>query len=382
MKTNKRGLAITIVILFLVGIILPVYADELSDKQRLLDDINNQINQQKNKVSNAKKKEKTILGQIQSLDKNISSANQEINKIDDRLGFLNSNIKATEGDIDQIQKDLAEQTEILSQRLVFAYEEGSNISYLEVLLASSDIQDFLTRYDYLSSIVNSDANMIEQIDRKKKELNVKKNELEIQKNDQEKLKGDQQDKKEELDYNKDQKKELLDSVVKEKRAYEQALNELEESSNQLETMIRNLQGGESSQQLGTGAYTWPLTNYHQIASGSGFGMRYHPILKTRRMHTGIDIPAPGGTPILAADAGTVIYSGWMSGYGQVIVINHGNQISTLYGHQSALLVSKGATVKKGQTIGRVGSTGMSTGNHLHFEVRVNGTPVDPTAYVR
>ncbi|MGE5391356.1 MAG: murein hydrolase activator EnvC family protein [Deltaproteobacteria bacterium] len=380
MKKDKHGIALILAIVFMVGIILPVYGTELDDKQRQLQDVNQQINQQRNKVSNAKKKENNIMGQIQKIDRNIYSTDKEIRQINDRVAYLDTNIDVTKQDIGQLKQDLARQTETMSKRLVFAYEEGSDVSYLEVLLASTDIQDFLTRYDYLASIVDNDASMIEEIDRAKTELDIKQNELESQKNEMEDLQDEQLDKKEELKYDKQQKKEILNSVVKERKAYEAALNELEQASAQLETMIRNIQGGGSSQQLGTGAYTWPCPGHGTITSP--FGMRYHPILKTRKMHTGIDISAPSGASIIAADAGSVIYSGWMSGYGQVIVVDHGNKMSTLYAHQSVLLAGKGAAVSKGQIIGKVGSTGFSTGPHLHFEVRVNGSPVDPTGYVR
>lgn len=380
MKVNMRALALVFSIMFLAGVILPVYGTELEEKQRLLQDVNQQINQQRSNVTNAKKKEKTIMNQIWSLDRNINSTDREIRKINDQVTYLNTNINVTERDIGELEKELAEQTDIMSQRLVFAYEEGSNVSYLDVLLSATDIQDFLTRYDYLSSIVDNDAGMIDEIDRAKTELDIKKNQLESQKNQMEDLEEEQQGKKEELKYNKEQKKEILDNVIKERKTYEQALNELEQASAQLEVMIRNIQGVGNDKQLGTGVYTWPCPGHGTISSA--FGMRYHPILKTRKMHTGVDIAAPSGASIVAADTGTVIYSGWMSGYGQVIVISHGAQMSTLYAHQSALLAAKGASVAKGQVIGRVGSTGFSTGPHLHFEVRANGSPVDPGGYVR
>jgi len=208
---------------------------------------------------------------------------------------------------------------------------------------------------------------------------MKKSDLEVKKKELERALQQQESMKEQLDLQKKEKQQILASVQQEREAYEKALAELEESSRKLEAMIRQLQGG-SSEALGTGVFTWPTPGYTTITSP--YGMRYHPILKTRKMHTGVDIGAPMSATIVAADSGKVIYAGWMEGYGQVLVIDHGNGLSTLYAHQSAFLVSNGQTVTKGQAIGKVGSTGWSTGPHLHFEVRINGSYTDPMPYLK
>ena len=128
---------------------------------------------------------------------------------------------------------------------------------------------------------------------------------------------------------------------------------------------------------GGGVLSWPVVG--EVTSG--FGYRVHPIFNVRRMHTGVDIDADMGAPIKASDAGVVVSAGWQGGYGKCIVITHGGGLATLYGHASELLVAAGDTVKRGEVIGKVGSTGYSTGPHLHFEVRVNGSPVDPLGYL-
>ena len=131
-----------------------------------------------------------------------------------------------------------------------------------------------------------------------------------------------------------------------------------------------------------GSMYWPMPGYSVgRGSGSKFGMRVHPILGVYKLHTGVDIPAPGGTPIYAAKAGDVIDAGYKVGYGRCVTIDHGNNESTLYAHQSGIAVSIGQKVVRGEIIGYVGSTGFSTGNHLHFEVRINNVPQNPLNFL-
>lgn len=383
MKNYKRSFAIILSLLLLIGLIFPAWADELDEKQQKLQDVSKQINQQQSKLDQAKKKEKSIMGQLQSLEQNMIKTEKEIAALGQRVDFLESNIEQTENDIKKLEEKLALQSDTLGERLVFIYEKG-NVSYLEVLLASTDLQDFLTRYDMLNLIVNQDVELIESINRQKTELDMKKSSLEVNKKELEGAQKSQESKKEQLGSQRGEKTEILDSVRQEKSQYQKALEELEQASNELEAMIKKLQAGSSGTQQGTGTYTWPAPSTKRITSP--YGMRYHPILKTRKLHTGVDIGASQGATIVAADSGTVIYAGWMTGYGQVTVIDHGlvngKGMSTLYAHQSAFLVKVGTKVTKGQAIGKVGSTGWSTGPHLHFEVRVNGTPVNPMSYIQ
>jgi len=378
-KKVKRLIALFVSLVLLIGVILPVYADELEEQQRKLQEVSRQINQQKGKINQVKKKENTIMGQLQSLEQNINRTENEINSLAARIGFLEDSISQTEEEVAELEEELTQKIEVLSERLVFIYEKG-DVSYLEVLFSAADIKDFLVQYDLLSIIVEQDVNLIKSVNSQKKELDARKKDLEEKKKELESIQESQQNKKLELNSQREQKQDMLNSVRQEKNAYLKALEELEKTSRELEQMIQRIQAGSSGGQLGTGTYTWPTPGYSRISSP--YGMRYHLILRINKMHTGVDIAAPMGAEIVAADSGKVIYAGWSGGYGQVIIIDHGNGLSTLYAHQSTLLVGKGAVVTKGQQIGKVGSTGWSTGPHLHFEVRVNGKHTNPLNYIK
>lgn len=373
----KKWPASIVLTVFLVGLIIPVYADEVDEVREQLQKVGQQINAQQGKLSTAKTQEKSIMGEINRIDLDIQDKEKDIKTLEEQISDLKGSIAATEEEIEKAENRLLEKNKFLSERLVYIYEKGE-LTYLEVLLASADIKDFLTRYDLLNMIVEQDMELIESINQQKQELDMKKNDLQVKQNELLYAQNVEERKREELSSRKSEKKTVLNSVQQEKAQYEKALKELEQTSNELEVLIRRIQAGTSGEIQGTGVYTWPTPGYTTITSP--YGMRYHPILKYNKIHTGVDIGAPMGANIVAADNGTVIQTGWMDAYGQVVVIDHGGGISTLYAHMSAIIAANGAVVVKGETIGKVGSTGWSTGPHLHYEVRINGAHTNPMNY--
>jgi murein DD-endopeptidase MepM/ murein hydrolase activator NlpD len=375
-QAGNRLLALFVSILFILTAILPVYADEIDKAQQELQDVSRQIESQKSQLNQIKKQEKSVMGQLQDLEQGIVDKEKQIEILAARINALEVDISTTEEEIAKMEEELQVQIDYLCERLLYMYEDGMDVSYLEVLFSSTNIRDFLTRYDLLQYVVEQDMNLIDTINKNKRALDIKKNDLEIQKKELLTMREVQEAQRRQLEEQADQKKEILSNVRVEKKAYEKALEELERTSRELEELIRRSQSGE---QLGTGIYTWPAPGYRSITSA--YGMRYHPILKTNKMHTGVDIGAPMGAKIVAADSGKVMFAGWQGGYGQTIIIDHGAGMSTLYAHQSKFAVSSGQSVNKGDVIGYVGSTGWSTGPHLHFEVRVNGNPTNPMSYL-
>lgn len=374
MNGRKKTVAMALSSLLLITTVGPAVAGELDDR---LDNIQQQMQVQQNQAAKAQQQVDSVSEQLRQIQTEMDAAQGEYNNIQAKLNQTEQQIKVNSEILAKAEKDLAQRGTILNKRMRDIYENGQ-INYLDVLFGSRDFADFTTRMDLLSRILKQDTDLIAKVKAERELVLQKRGELERDRASILELKKAADEKKKLIEARKQDRERVLSSAISERDSAERAYQELLETSRQIQQMIRSQSGRRGGGVSGTGVLMWPTA---ATIITSPYGTRTHPIFGTTRYHSGIDIGADYGDTVVAADSGTVIYSGWMGGYGKAVIIDHNNGLSTLYGHNSELLVSEGQQVRKGQPISRVGSTGYSTGPHLHFEVRLNGEPVDPMGYL-
>ena len=375
-RKRYRFLSAALVLVFVVLAVAPVLADELEEKQQQLNSVQQQIEAQQRKAELARRKEQSIAEQLRAIQQELDTAEDEYETVNDQLENTEQHIKANVELSNRLTKKLEVQTKTLHRRIRDIYKNGQ-VNYLDVLLGAKDFNDFVGRMDILKKILAYDNALIQGTKADRETLRKAKEQLEADRAKIVELRKLAAAKREQVAERRQERRGVLNAATYERETAERAYRELIETSRQIEQMIKRIQSGEKNIGGSTGTMTWPAEG--EITSP--FGWRVHPIFGTQRLHTGIDIGADYGDAIRAADGGVVIHADWMGGYGNAVIIDHGNGISTLYAHNSQLLVDEGQTVAKGQTVARCGSTGYSTGPHLHFEVRQNGSPVNPLNYL-
>ena len=375
-RKRYRFLSAALVLVFAVLAVAPVLADELEEKQQQLNSVQQQIEAQQRKAELARRKEQSIAEQLRAIQQELDTAEDEYETVNDQLENTEQHIKANVELSNRLTKKLEVQTKTLHRRIRDIYKNGQ-VNYLDVLLGAKDFNDFVGRMDILKKILAYDNALIQGTKADRETLRKAKEQLEADRAKIVELRKLAAAKREQVAERRQERRGVLNAATYERETAERAYRELIETSRQIEQMIKRIQSGEKNIGGSTGTMTWPAEG--EITSP--FGWRVHPIFGTQRLHTGIDIGADYGDAIRAADGGVVIHADWMGGYGNAVIIDHGNGISTLYAHNSQLLVDEGQTVAKGQTVARCGSTGYSTGPHLHIEVRQNGSPVNPLNYL-
>lgn len=351
-----------------------VYAASVQDK---INQASKQKQEALDKIKQAEKQKDDVLAQSDALEREIDIIQTEIYAIDDIIATADAQILEKEEEIAKIQGDIDIQDEKFKETLR-AMDENSTVSYIDLIFSSKNLSELLINIETINEITEHDMKIIDEMTRLKTEVEDKKAEIEAQKAEQEEARSIATDKQNQLSVKIKEKENLAKALEKDIKKYTQVY---EDARRQEESLKGSLKYSSStSQYLGSGRFCWPAPSYTRISSP--YGYRIHPIFNTKKFHSGVDLAAPGGSNILAAETGRVISAGWNGGYGNCLVVDHGGGISTLYAHASKLCVSKGDYVTKGQVIAKVGTTGNSTGNHLHFEVLIGGKTTDPMAYIK
>ncbi len=351
------------------------YRQQQKELQEQMEDIKSNIKEQNTLIGNYR-------DEIAELDAQLIVVQREIDILNGSIEETNAQIDAANQAIAEAEVRLAERQATLESRLVDIYVYG-DISIIDVVFEAATFSDFVVLYDMVERLLEQDQQILADIQEEKEIIEKNRQLLLERKADLDELMDEQQTQAASLQSLQDQKYAAMDEANMTLEELEAAYDAADAASEQVAEQIRNLLATSDSTLSFGGEFIWPLPSpYDTSYVTSEYGTRFHPILKVYKTHAGIDIGAPNGTQIYAAADGKVLYVGWVSGYGQTVMIDHGNGVTTLYGHMSAYgSFSAGQYVVAGDVIGYVGSTGQSTGNHLHFEVRVNGDHTNPWNYL-
>ncbi len=381
-QSVKRVLAGTLIAAFCVSCAAGFGFIRTANALTVQEKINNASKEKQealDKIKAAETKKNDVVAQSEALNREIDLVQTEIYAIDAIIEEIDGEILEKEEEILVYEQDITQKDEAF-KAVLRSMDETSTVSYLDLLLSSESISELLANIETIQEITRYDMALINEMVRLKNEVEAAKAVIEEKKQNQEEARNIASQKQNTLEVKLKEKeqltKQLENDIEKYTKVYEQARRDEEA----LKASLKGSLSSSSSSKYTGGAFCWPAPSYTRISSP--YGYRIHPIFKTKKFHSGVDLAAPGGTNILAATDGTVKMAGWNGGYGNCVVIDHGGGISTLYGHASRLLVTKGQKVKRGEVIAKVGTTGNSTGNHLHFEVLINGKTTDPMAYIK
>jgi murein DD-endopeptidase MepM/ murein hydrolase activator NlpD len=339
------------------------------------------------KIQETKKQEQSYLAEVKSVETTLLASLSELDGLNDKMAKTKSEVdKGTielvlkEQELMKIDEELNERGAVLNKRIASIYKNRAT-NILEILLKAQDFIEFISRLKLMNLLASQDAVILKEIkDKKTANLNIKKVILDMREAQKDKnseiakILSEAEIKQREVESIYEEKSNLLSKTRADKNALIAIDKEFEIQEAEVKRILESYKYGNAPGDK----FMWPVAGYLK----SSFGMRYHPILGYKRMHSGIDIIAPSGTLVKAADGGEIIQAGYDGGYGNSIMVYHGGGFATWYAHLSRILVSAGQTVERGQVIGLVGSTGMSTGPHLHFEVRINGAAQNPLGFLQ
>lgn len=382
-----QGLWRIVLSIFCLMLVWLVTTHPLSAQEAKLDDLKQQQQQVEQQRSVVQKERERVQRQEASAQKDLKGIRRNIQVTDSQIQVTEAKLKTATNVLKKLESNLVKAERTYYQRrsatisrLQFLQRQQGNHGWA-VLLQSQNLNDFLDRRFQLRRIYQADRKILTDLKNEATKLDLQRRQIEQQRNDITLISQQLMAQKAQFEQQADSQKQVVDRLRTNRQALEAAEAQLEQDSANIGRLIQERVAAERGKGgvviLGTGQFNLPSS----APISSPFGWRMHPILGYRRFHAGLDFAADYGTPIFAADRGSVIFAGWYGGYGNSVIVDHGNGLTTLYAHAQELYVSEGQAVERGQAIAATGSTGLSTGPHLHFEVRNNGEPVDPAGYL-
>lgn len=371
-----------VVLAFLIcsfSVISYVQAEGMEDLKTQQEELQNQINDATGELENVQEELSENLQQIQKLDEKIQASQQQLEELTTKITDLQEQMDEVEEKLEIAEERYNKQKEILEVRLVTMYET-SDTQYLDVILSSRSVSDFLSNYFLITELTNYDTELLEDMKAQKDEIEATKKKLEQAKEQYATMKQNETRTSKILENTKSVRENFITKLSEQEKEIQTKIDEYNAKFEEVNKEILSLSlQGIDTQYIG-GELAWPIPGYTRITSK--YGMRTHPITGVYKLHTGVDVSAPMGANFVAANDGIVTKAGYNGAYGNMVIIDHGGGVSTLYAHGSEIMVKVGDTVKRGETVVlKVGSTGYSTGPHAHFEVRLNGVVTDPIPYI-
>ena len=376
---SRKIISVFIILLMISSLSFSVFAETLNEKK---EDVKSKIEEQNQKLEYVQGEISDAVKEIEEIDDKIKDCESQIEDLKTKLAESKKNMDEVTEKYNKVKAEYDKNEKLFQERMVALYEAGDT-TYLDVLLSSASITDFISNYYLIERLADYDSQLLTKIESQKKELEESKSKIEEEEKKLQELKSNAIKLTTTLKNSRTLQKSKMDKLTEEEKGIQEEINKYKIEEANIENQIKQATNdGEYQLQYTGGVMLWPVAKEGTVIT-SPFGTRNHPIQGVVKLHSGIDIGGAGyGAKVVAAEDGVVSFAGTLGGYGNCVIVNHGGGISTLYGHGQTLLTTVGTNVKKGDIIMEVGSTGNSTGPHLHFEVRVNNIAVNPATYLK
>lgn len=374
----RRLITIILILVITCSLCICVHAQDLTELQEQSNQLTQALEESNNRLQAVQEQLSTNMQELQDLDNQIAQSQEELNTINTDINDLMNQIKENEEKLSKTQAEFDKIQGLLDARIIKMYETPK-FEFLQVILASKNVTEMLSTYYAMKELAEYDKQLLDTVKKQKEDIETTKKILAEKKKQVVTNKQSQQKKAQVLANTKKMRQYYISKLSTEEQELQAKIDEYNGQVNAIEAEIKLMALNSISADYIGGAMTWPIPGYTTITSE--YGMRVHPITGAYKLHTGTDIGAPMGADFVSAAKGVVVKATYNAAYGNMVIIDHGGGVQTLYAHGSEILVQVGQEVEAGTPVLKVGSTGYSTGPHAHFEIRINGQTVNPLEYL-